>query len=45
MRYFLVYIEASGIWTNVLVKANSLEEAEVIAALAIERRDGLNVSS
>lgn len=35
MKYFLVYIEASGIWTNVLVKANSLEEAEVIAALEV----------
>lgn len=45
MRYFLVYIEANGIWTNVLVKADSSEEAEIIATLEIERRDGLNVSS
>ena len=45
MRYFLVYVEVQGVWTNVLVKADSSEEAEIIATLEIERRDGLNVSN
>lgn len=40
MRYFLVYIEANGIWTNVLVKADSSEEAEIIAALEANNNDG-----
>lgn len=40
MRYFLVYIEVQGVWTNVLVKANSLEEAEIIAALEANNNDG-----
>lgn len=35
MKYFLVYVEVQGVWTNVLVKATSFEEAEHIAALEV----------
>lgn len=31
MKDYLVYIELNGIWTNLLVKATSWEEAEQLA--------------
>ncbi|WP_275066832.1 hypothetical protein [Ligilactobacillus agilis] len=37
MKYFLVYIEANGIWTNLLVKATSWEEAERLAEVEVRK--------
>ena len=37
MKYFLVYIEANGIWTNLLVKATSWKEAERLAELEVRK--------
>lgn len=35
VKDYLVYIELNGIWTNLLVKATSWEEAERLAELEI----------
>lgn len=37
MKDYLVYIELNGIWTNLLVKATSWEEAERLAELEIRK--------
>ena len=33
MKDYLVYVELNGVWTNLLVKATSWEEAERLAEL------------
>ena len=40
MKDYLVYVELNGVWTNLLVKATSWEEAEIIAALEANNNDG-----
>ena len=35
MKDYLVYVELNGIWTNLLIKATSWEEAEQLAELEI----------
>lgn len=35
MKNYLVYVELNGVWTNLLVKATSWEEAERLAEVEI----------
>lgn len=35
VKDYLVYVELNGVWTNLLVKATSWEEAERLAELEI----------
>lgn len=37
MKDYLVYVELNGVWTNLLVKATSWEEAEQLAELEVRK--------
>ena len=37
MKDYLVYVELNGVWTNLLVKATSWEEAERLAEVEVRK--------